>query len=158
MTSYKGLFTPKFPIKYVGDPKKIVYRSLWERQFMVYLDQNPAVLRWGSEEIAINYYDPVRGKQRRYYPDFIVIAKSAANAANKSAADGENNITKMIVEIKPSRETREPVRRKKTARYLTEVATWETNKAKWQAANAFCAENGYIFKLVTENELKIRYK
>ena len=32
--SYRGLFRPTNPKKYVGDTKQIVYRSLLERRFM----------------------------------------------------------------------------------------------------------------------------
>jgi len=30
--AYKGKYTPKHPEKYIGDVKKIIYRSLWERK------------------------------------------------------------------------------------------------------------------------------
>jgi len=49
--SYKGKFRPKNPNKYKGNPSNIIYRSLLERRFMVYLDNNPSILKWQSEEI-----------------------------------------------------------------------------------------------------------
>ena len=58
--SYSGRFKPSNPQKYKGDPTQIVYRSLWERKFMVYCDKNDAVIQ--NEEIAIPYKSPVDGK------------------------------------------------------------------------------------------------
>ena len=51
--SYKGKYYPSYPQKYKGDPTNIIYRSLWERKFMVYCDKNERILEWGSEEIAL---------------------------------------------------------------------------------------------------------
>ena len=51
--SYKGLYRPTNPKKYVGDPNRIVYRSLLERRFMLYCDRTPEIIAWASEEIAI---------------------------------------------------------------------------------------------------------
>ena len=41
--SYKGRYTLKHPEKYIGDAKKIVYRSLWERQAFKWCENNPKV-------------------------------------------------------------------------------------------------------------------
>jgi hypothetical protein len=41
--SYKGIYKPTHPKKYIGDPNRIVYRSLLERRMMVYLDKNDAI-------------------------------------------------------------------------------------------------------------------
>ena len=38
--SYKGKYNPRNPEKYKGNPHNIIYRSLWERKFMVYCDTN----------------------------------------------------------------------------------------------------------------------
>jgi len=42
--SYKGKYYPSYPKKYKGDPTNIIYRSLWERKFMVYCDKNEEYL------------------------------------------------------------------------------------------------------------------
>jgi len=42
---YTGRFVPKNASKYLGDPTNIIYRSLWERRVMVYLDEEPSVLK-----------------------------------------------------------------------------------------------------------------
>ena len=69
--AYSGYFKPTNPQKYRGNPTNIVYRSLWERKFMVFCDNNPSILQWGSEEIIIPYRAP-DGKVRRYFPDFYI--------------------------------------------------------------------------------------
>ena len=91
--SYKGLYRPTNPKKYVGDVNRIVYRSLLERKFMLYCDRNPDITYWASEELAIRYYNPLDKKYHRYYPDFIV-----------RTVKGD----KILIEIKPSRQTKPP--------------------------------------------------
>jgi hypothetical protein len=41
--AYQGMYQPRNPKKYKGDPSKIVFRSSWERLFMEWLDLNPDV-------------------------------------------------------------------------------------------------------------------
>ncbi len=60
--SYKGRYQPSYPRKYKGNPSNIIYRSLWERKFMVYCDLNENILEWGSEEIIIPYKSPLDKK------------------------------------------------------------------------------------------------
>ena len=52
---YQGIFKPLNPQKYKGNVNNIIYRSSWEKRFMIYCDKNRSVLEWGSEEIAISY-------------------------------------------------------------------------------------------------------
>lgn len=144
--AYKGKFSPKNPKKYKGDPTNIVYRSLWELRVMKYLDDNPAIIEWSSEELAIPYVCPTDNRRHRYFPDFIVKAKRA---------DGTTQT--MILEVKPKKETIEPkVSKKKTKSYITEVMTWGKNQAKWKAATEYCADRGWQFKLITEEHLGIK--
>ena len=60
--AYSGTFRPKNPGKYAGDPTNIIYRSTWEAKVMNWLDKNPGIVTWASEEIAIPYYSPVDNK------------------------------------------------------------------------------------------------
>lgn len=146
MKTYKGRYSPKHPEKYKGDPTKIIYRSGWERRLMVYLDENKSVLQWSSEEIAIPYRSPLDNKIHRYFPDFYV-----------KAIDKDGNITEQLLEVKPKKETREPVKKKRvTKQYITEVTTWGKNQAKWKAATEYCLDRGWQFKLITETELGIK--
>jgi hypothetical protein len=145
---YKGRFKPKNWQKYKGDPTNIIYRSLLERQFMVYLDTHSGVLEWQSEEIQIKYISPVDNRVHTYYPDFFVkyITK-------------ENKIEETLIEIKPESQTVEPkVKKKKTRQYLTEVATWLVNNAKWNAAKSYCNQRGIVFKIITEKDIRGKKK
>ena len=144
--AYRGKYQPSFPRKYKGDSSNIVYRSLWERKFMVYCDKNENILEWGSEQIALPYRSPVDNRVHRYFPDFYIKVK-------------ENNgrIKKMIVEIKPLKQCIEPkVQKKKTKGYIFEVVEYAKNQAKWAAAKEWCLDRGYEFKVLTENELGIK--
>jgi len=59
---HQGIFNPKNPNKYKGNPNNIVYRSSWELKFMRYCDLNEKILEWGSEEFFIPYLDPTTNK------------------------------------------------------------------------------------------------
>ena len=143
--AYRGPFRPKNTSKYRGDPTKIVYRSLWELKFMRYLDSHESILEWASEEIIIPYRSPLDRKVHRYFPDFYVKFK-----------DKDNQINTMIVEIKPYSQVKEPVKKDKvTKRYISEVRTYGVNSAKWKAAEEFCADRKWQFKIMTEKELGI---
>ena len=146
--SYKGRYNPVNPKKYKGNPQNIIYRSLWERKFMVYCDTNDKVLEWGSEEIIIPYISPWDGKVHRYFPDFYIKVKQSSG-----------NIKKFIIEVKPKKQTRppKPVERK-TKRWIKEVRTFGINEAKWKHATKWCKDNDMEFKILTEEELGIRYK
>ena len=140
--SYKGLFRPKNPNKYKGNATNIIYRSNWELRVMKWLDGNPAVIWWASEELPIPYVSPVDNRVHRYFPDFIVRTKRK---------DGSEQTS--IIEVKPYKQTMMPTQKRKTQRYLTEVATYAVNQAKWKAADLFCKEHGWQFQLITEKEL-----
>jgi hypothetical protein len=144
--SYKGKFRPKFPEKYKGDPTNIIYRSLWERNCMIYFDQNPNVLNWSSEEIIIPYKSPIDGKWHRYFPDFVIKVRNKYNQTET-----------FVIEVKPYKETKEPeIKKRITKQYLYEVQTWGINSAKWNAAKEFCDDRKWKFKIITERELKIK--
>ena len=144
--AYKGKYQPSYPRKYKGDPTNIIYRSLWERKFMVYCDKNENILEWGSEEIAVPYLSPVDNRVHRYFPDFYIKVR-----------ESNGKIKKMIVEIKPLRQCVEPkVQKKKTKGYIFEVVEYAKNQAKWEAAKEWCLDRGYEFKVLTENELGIK--
>lgn len=145
--AYRGKFKPKFPQKYRGDPTNIIYRSLWERNCMVYFDQNPNILQWSSEEIIVPYKSPIDGKWHRYFPDFLVRTR---NKQGKTET--------IMIEVKPSKETKEPTPQKRiTKKYLYEVQTWGINSSKWRAAQEFCKDRKWKFMILTEKELGIKY-
>lgn len=147
--SYKGRYTPQNPKKYRGDYKNIIYRSLWERKFMVYCDQSDNVVEWGSEEVIIPYVSPLDGRIHRYFPDFYIKVKQASG-----------KLKKFIIEVKPKKQCSppNPNPNRRTKRWISEVRTWGVNEAKWKSAVDWCDDNGMEFKILTEDDLGIRYK
>jgi len=147
--SYKGRYTPINPKKYKGDPSNVIYRSLWERKFMVYCDKSTSVFEWGSEEVIIPYLSPWDGKVHRYFPDFYMKVKQSSGKTKK-----------FIIEVKPKYQCKPPVKtpKRKTKRWMSEVKTWVINEAKWKSANFFCEANDMEFKILTEDHLNIKYK
>lgn len=147
MKTHKGIFKPKNPSKYKGDPTNIIYRSSWEAKFMTYLDNHPDVILWASEELIVPYRSPIDGRVHRYFPDFIV---------RKRNADGV--VETLMVEIKPAHQTVEPVKKKTINKtYINEVVTWGVNQAKWKAAQEYCADRKWRFLILTEKELNIKW-
>jgi len=139
----KGIYTPENPQKYVGK-KTCIYRSSYEYKFMRFLDISPSVVEWSSESISIIYPSPITGRPTRYFPDFVI-----------KVIDKNNNQSIEIIEIKPYRQTMPPViskgKHKKTL--FTEAKAWAINKAKWIAAQQFCVNHGFIFRILTEKDL-----
>ena len=143
--SYKGKYKPSYPQKYKGDPTNVIYRSLWERKFMVYCDKNENILEWSSEEIALPYKSPLDNRIHRYFPYFYIKVKEG------------NRIQKYLVEIKPKRQVSEPkVPKRKTKGYIYEVKEYVKNQAKWKSAQEFCEDRQWKFKIMTEDDLGIR--
>jgi len=141
--AYKGVFTPSNPQKYMGDHTNIIYRSSWECRVMDWLDKNPDVVSWASEEIIVPYKSPVDGRWHRYFPDFLVKTRTK---------DGKLKTT--MIEVKPEKQTKQPSPQKRvTKRYIQEVTTWGVNEAKWAAATEFCLDRSWEFKIVTEKHL-----
>ncbi len=144
--AYKGKYRPSHPKKYKGDPTGIIFRSLWERKFMVYCDQNKNVLEWASEEIALPYRSPVDNKVHRYFPDFYMKIKET-----------NGTIKNYVIEVKPLKQCSPPKKPKRQTRgYMREAYEYAKNQAKWQAAKEFCDDRQWEFKVVTEKELGIK--
>ncbi len=141
--AYSGLFKPKHPEKYVGDPTNIVYRSSWEVKVMSWLDNNDSIITWASEELFIPYISPVDNRWHRYFPDFLVKYRTK-----------DNKLSTMMLEVKPKKQTAQPdPQKRKTKQFINEVKTWGVNQAKWKAANEYCLDRGWEFKLITEDHL-----
>lgn len=140
--AYSGTFKPRNPSKYIGDHTNIIYRSSWECRVMDWLDRNPNIISWASEELVVPYKSPVDGRFHRYFPDFVVKVKTRMGTKT------------MMLEVKPKKQTREPEKKKRiTKQYIQEVTTWGVNQAKWKAANEYCLDRGWEFKILTEDDL-----
>ena len=147
--AYKGKYIPNNPKKYVGNHSQVIYRSLWERKFMVYCDRNEKVIEWGSEEVIVPYRSPWDGKMHRYFPDFYIKIKQ-----------GDGTYKKFIIEVKPKAQCKQPIKspKRKTKRWYNEVKTWGINQAKWKCATDYCDNRGMEFKILTEDHLNPKYK
>mgnify|MGYP002359354928 CR=1 FL=1 len=139
----KGVYNPKNREKYIGDHTP-VYRSSWEQRMMYYFDNNPNILRWGSECIAVPYISPKDGKMHRYFVDFY------AEVLTK-----DNTRVKLLIEVKPYKKQYPPKttnRSRKTI--LTETLEYYVNQAKWNSAKAYASRNGMEWCIYTEEDIK----
>lgn len=145
-----GTFKPKYPLKYIGKVKKIVYKSSLEYMAMRHLcDENPACIYWSSEEIEIPYYDKLTKRWRTYYPDLFMKVDA-----------GNNKAKRVILEVKASKMLEPPKKMKegKTIKgrqqNLFQAKSYITNRCKIDAAKSYCAKNNIVFKIITEKTLK----
>jgi hypothetical protein len=141
----QGYYQCTNPHKYIGDPKKIIYRSSWELKICQKLDHADYVLGWACEAPhPLIYISPKDGLPHRYYPDFIVVTFDKIN--NKKVVT--------LIEVKPYKEKFPPSKKgKKKSRYIQECVTYSINQAKWEAARKFCEQKGWQFSIMTEKEI-----
>ncbi len=137
---YKGKYKIKDPDKYLGNPAKVVFRSLWERNAFRWCEANPKVKLWNSEEVVVPYKYQVDNKLHRYYVDLLI------QMDNKET---------YLIEIKPKAQTQPPKKRsRKTKRYINEQLDYIKNQDKWEAADQFARHKGWKFQVWTEETLK----
>lgn len=141
----QGRYKLHHPEKYQGDDKDIVYRSSWEFRLCRFLDLNPSVIKWSSEELVIPYWSQADNKMRRYFVDYVVQVKGASGA-----------IKTFLVEVKPYSQTIPPKRGKKREKtFLKECYDWQVNQDKWAAATDFAKKHNMEFKIFDEYTLGI---
>ena len=137
MSKYaNGFYQIINPEKYIGK-KTPHYRSGWENTFMRFCDLNPAILQWASESIHINYRNPFTNKMTIYVPDFLIIYVDKNGAQHAE-----------VVEIKPSTQST-----MESARSTRDQAAAILNMCKWEAARAWCKQQGMTFRVVTEKDI-----
>lgn len=133
----QGRFEMKNPDKYAGT-KRPLARSSWEFVFMRMLDEHPGVQSWASESVKIPYRDPLTGRHTIYVPDFFIVYND-----KKGGKHAE------VVEVKPANQTlREKVGK---SRYNQEQ--YIKNMAKWEAATAWCRQQGVRFRVISEDDI-----
>jgi hypothetical protein len=133
----QGRFEMKNPEKYIG--KKIpLARSSWEFVFMRMLDEHQGVEKWASESIQIPYRDPFTGKYTIYVPDFFIMYNDKAGGKHAE-----------VVEVKPESQT--ILEKVGKSRYNQEQ--YVKNMAKWEAAGAWCKQQGLKFRVVNEGDI-----
>ena len=112
---------------------------------MVFCDNNPSILQWGSEEVVIPYRSPVDGRIHRYFVDFNIRIQTKS---------GE--IKKYLIEIKPKKQTIPPPESKrKTKTWRSNAMTYLKNQAKWEAARDWCEDRQMEFMILTEDHLGV---
>lgn len=143
---HQGIFRPKNPQKYLGNPTNIIYRSGWEKYFLQWCDMTPSVVGYGSEELIVPYVSPIDGRLHRYFIDFVVLIRQR-----------DGSIKKFAVEIKPYSQTQMPKvsskRKVLTESLKNKLDTFYINQAKWEAAKDFCSKHNMSFIILTEKQL-----
>jgi hypothetical protein len=142
-----GKYAPRNPDKYIGDIHNIIYRSSWEYRFCIYCDTNDSILKWSSEPVAIDYYNPLDKKDHKYNVDFYI----KVQREDQTEQD-------WIIEIKPENQTKKPIYEgvntlAKLKSYNRNMQIWITNQAKFKAAKIWAEKRGYKFGVVDENFL-----
>jgi len=138
--AYSGKYKIKNRHKYRGDADNVIYRSLWEKKAFIWCEDNSEIKWWASEELAIQYFYEVDKRHHRYFPDLVIEF---------------NNGKRLMVEIKPKKETRKPeFKGRKTKRYINESVTFVKNMNKWEAASKVAKDNGWEFQIWTEETLQ----
>jgi len=164
---HKGIFEIKNSEKFMGNPAQCYYRSSWEKRFMIYLDNNDKIIKWGSEleQYSIPYMGP-DGRQHKYYPDFYAQIKDDTS---------DLGMVDVLIEIKPQDEfypkwiefdksTGSPKVKesyinkfrdiKQFESFEYQLKTYQKNLCKWESAKKWC-DNRYIkFWMITEVNLK----
>ena len=137
--AYSGKYTVKNSEKYMGDPKNVVYRSLWERNVMRWCDNNTDIVGWASEEVVIPYICETDNRPHRYLMDFIMKYKNGRI---------------VLVEVKPEKETSPPKSAGRPRnKVLSEGLTYIKNQSKWKEAKRFCDMKCWHFEIWTEKRL-----
>jgi hypothetical protein len=133
----QGKYNLKNPEKYIGN-RTPTYRSGWEFAFMRFCDEHAAITKWASEAVRIPYRNPLSGKQTIYVPDFFIVY------ADKNGAQRTE-----LIEVKPENQTI----KEKVGRSKYNQASWIVNQAKWEAARAWCKQQGILFRIVSEHDI-----
>ena len=138
--AYSGRYIVSKIEKYSGDPTKVFYRSLWERQVFKWCEANSQVKKWSSEEVVIPYRCKTDNRMHRYFVDLKI-----------ELMNGQV----ILVEIKPKKEISPPKRpSRQTKKYMQEVMTFVKNQSKWESAEEYCMSRGWQFSRWTEDTLK----
>lgn len=142
----QGYFEPKYPNKYLGKTP-IIFRSSWERKFMVLCDNRDDVINWSSEPVEIKYWSTLDKKERKYYPDFYMKVKKG------------DSYEEFLIEIKPSEQIKKPQPPKKNSKKALEsykflAEQFVKNRDKYAYAKKWAKERGWRFVVLTEKSLK----
>ena len=136
--NYKGKYKVVNRAKYKGDADNVIFRSMWEKYCFRWLDENPAIKEWSSEEVVVPYYYDIDKQYHRYFVDI-----------KYTTMEGKT----FLVEIKPKKQTQAPTGKRKTKQYISESLTYVKNQCKWAAAIKYAQERNWQFVVWTEDTL-----
>ena len=89
---------------------------------------------------------PVDNRPHRYFPDFFIKYRKK-----------DGSIGRDVIEVKPKGQTQPPKpRSRRTKTYLREVSRYLVNQAKFEAAQEFCDDRKFGFRILTEDELLVK--
>jgi hypothetical protein len=142
----QGYFVPTNANKYIG-PSPVIYRSSWERKFMMWCDNNEKVLLWSSEPVEIEYISRQDNRTHKYYPDFYM-----------KVIQEDGNLREFLVEIKPKQQLIKPEPPKKASKkalssYQFLAEQYIKNMDKYTYAKAYCANRSWRFIVLTEDSI-----
>jgi hypothetical protein len=142
----QGYYTPENPDKYIG-AAPIIFRSSWERKFMIWCDRNEKVVIWSSEPLEIKYMWRLDGKEHKYSPDFYV-----------KVAQTDDTFKELLIEIKPEEHLKKPLPPKKNSTkslksYKYMVEQYTKNLDKYIAAKSYCEGRNWNFQILTEKTI-----
>ena len=143
----QGYYVVKNTEKYIGDVDKVVYRSSWELEVHKFFDNNPKILKWGSECVTIPYVKPTDGRVHKYYPDYLI-----------SYVNRHGEVKWDLIEVKPKEQTRKSRSRNPRTK-LYEDLTYAVNVSKWEQATAWCKKQSeatgldFQFRILTQQSI-----
>jgi hypothetical protein len=105
---------------------------------MSFCDTNDKIIYWASEVMKIPYRHPFTGKPTIYIPDFFVVYE---NKRGIKVAE--------VVEIKPKKQS---IIESKVASAKDRMVV-AINHSKWAAAKAYCQSQGFVFRVITEDDI-----
>lgn len=111
----------------------VAFESALERDLYLLLDFDPSVAHFEEQPVTITYQDPV-GVNRRYTPDVLVHYIPTLR--------GQRDHRSVLYEIK----------------YRDDLRThWPEYRAKFKAARRYARSQGWVFRLITEREIRTPY-
>ena len=111
--------------------RAVSFESALERDFYVLLDFDPTVTHFEEQPVTIAYQDPV-GARRTYTPDVLVHYRPEAQREHRP----------VLYEIK----------------YRDDLRThWQDYRSKFKAARRYARTQGWVFRLITEREIRTPY-
>ena len=113
--------------------RAVSFESALERDFYVLLDFDPAVIHFEEQPVTIAYHDPI-GVRRTYTPDVLVHYHPELIHPRHHRS--------VLYEVKYRDDLR---------------AHWPDYHSKFKAARRYARTQGWVFRLITEREIRTPY-